>query len=216
MKQIIIFLLVIIVALVSYGQYSQYKRFNTDAYEYVKSDRVDLNYHDQEFLFHYYNAVEDLNAYVITQWNANKIDVKAPETSSEITKLAVREYSKKLAKVKFYEARLIQSLSLKGNGSSNAEIKSIEVRGTSVSAYKQEAYNEKIKTLFLNSEVVRIGTKGPLVFEIQKLLKSKGFNIPVDGMFKQISFDALKAFEAKHDLFADGNLDLLTLEQLLE
>lgn len=216
MKQIIIFLLVIIVALVSYGQYSQYKRFNAETYEYTKNDSVDLNYHDQEFLFHYYEAVEDLNAYVITQWRANEIDVKAPEDASEITASAVNEYSKKLAKVKFYEARLIQSLSLKENGFSNTDIKRIEVTGASVSVIKKEAYNEKIKTLFLNSKAIRIGAEGALVFEIQKLLKSKGHDIPVDGMFKQITFEALKAFEAKHELFADGKLDLLTLEQLLE
>ena len=89
-------------------------------------------------------------------------------------------------------------------------IKIIEATGTSISVYKQEAYNEKIKTMFLNSKAMGIGADGALVFEIQKLLKSKGHDIPVDGMFKQITIDALKAFEAKHKLFADGTLDLLT------
>ena len=58
MKQIIIFLLVIIVVLIGFGKYSQYKRFNSPEIDYKTEKKIDFQYHNQAFLFGYYDAIE--------------------------------------------------------------------------------------------------------------------------------------------------------------
>ena len=116
MKQIIIFLLLIIAAVIGYGEYSDYQRYNSTNVEYKSDQKIDLNYYNQELISNYYKAVEDLNSYVKLQWTANDIDVRAPEDEDLETKDAVKKYADKLALVKFYEAKLHNSLELKAEG----------------------------------------------------------------------------------------------------
>ena len=59
------------------------------------------------------------------------------------------------------------------------------------------------------------GEKSAFVYELQKLLTKKGFDIPVDGVYQNITSDALKSFEEKNNLFPDGKVDLMTLKALL-
>jgi len=132
MKQIIIFLLVIIFLIIGYGQYKQYKRFTLENYEYQVNDSVDLDYHDKSFLLDYYEAVEELNGYIITQWSANDIDVRIPEDDNEENRLVYKAYAKKLAKVKFYEDQLLKSTEHKGKGMSNQDIKLFQKEGVTL------------------------------------------------------------------------------------
>jgi hypothetical protein len=78
MKQIIIFILVIIALMIAFGQYKQYKRFSLTEYQYTANKNIDLNYHDRSFLLDYYQAIENLNGYVIMQWSLESIDVRNP------------------------------------------------------------------------------------------------------------------------------------------
>ena len=43
----------------------------------------------------------------------------------------------------------------------------------------------------------------------------KGFAIPSDGIFKEITENALKNFQEKNKLFPNGKIDLITLDYLL-
>ncbi len=216
MKQILISVSVIIIALVAFGKYQQYKRFHSTETKHIISKTIDLNYHNKAIVMNYYDAVEALNTYVSTQWNANKIDVIKPQKDNSLTKLSVAEYARKLAKVNYYESLLEQSNNLKAKGLSNEEIKLIEEKGMSFEAYQKSLAKNKIKSMFNPAYSIALGEKSAFVYEIQKLLTQKGHNIPVDGVFEKITSEAVKVFEEKNQLFADGKLDVITLDLLLQ
>ncbi len=216
MKQIIIFLLVIILAIIGYSQYKQYQRFSLKNYEYEISDNIDLDYHDKSSLYKYYEAIEGVNTYIGSQWSLNRIDVRSPEDDDAETKLAVDTYSKKLAKVKYYEAQLEKSKALKNKGLSNDDIKLFENEGVTLNDKQKAEADSKMKSMFSNNANLQLGEQNAFVYEIQKLLVKKGFDIPVDGVYKNITSNAILGFEEKNNLFPDGKIDLLTLEALLK
>ena len=216
MKQILIGVSVIIIALIAFGKYQQYKRFNSTQTKHVISESIDLNYHNQELVMNYYEAVELLNTYVSTQWSANKIDVIKPKKDNNRTKIAVGEYARKLAKVNYYESLLEQSKVLKKKGLSNGEIKLIEDKGVTYKSYQKSLNQNKIKSMFNPTNSLSLGEKSAFVYEVQKLLTQKGYDIPVDGVFEKITSEALRVFEEKNQLYADGKLDVITLDLLLQ
>ncbi len=216
MKQIIIVLLIIIAALIGYGKYSQYKRYNSPELDYKSTKNIDLNYHDQEVVMNYYSAIESLNSYIAMQWSANEIDVRTPEDDDSETKIAVEGYSKILAKVKYYEALLEKSATNKEMGLSNIEIKSIENRGIDIETLENEAKIDLIKSMFDPSTAIKTRDESAFIYEVQKKLVKNGFNIRVDGIYWQETSDAIKAFEEKHQLFADGQLDAITVDLLIK
>ena len=200
-----------------YGQYKQYKRFSLENYEYKAAKGIDRTYHDKSFLLDYYEAIEDLNGCVITQWSSNGIDVRVPADDDEETKAATKKYTKKLAKVKYYEDLLLQSSKLKSKGMSNADVKSYQKDGVSAEDKLREEHASKMMTMFGDvSNTVKLGDKSAFVYEIQKLLKAKGQDVIVDGLFKENTTDAILAFETKNKLYPDGKLDVFTLEKLLD
>ena len=216
MKKIIIFLLVIIVLLIGYGKYSQYKRYSSPEINYKTDKNVDISYHNQEILMNYYEAVEALDSYVMLQWSANEIDVRTPEDDDIETKVAVENYAKKLAKVHYYEAILENSTNLKEKGLDNKEIKFLETEGVDLKTYKRKLKYDKIKNLFNSNVKLYNGEKNAIIYEVQKELNRKGDTITVDGVYRIETFNAIKAFEEKNNLLADGYLDDLTLEIMFE
>jgi len=216
MKPILIIILLVIIGFFAYNKYEDYQRFHSPNSEYKSSENIDLNYHDPTQVYNYQEAVEHLNAFVTTQWTVNRIDVKNPEDDDKESKLAVAEYAKKMAKVKFYETKLEQSKALKDEGLSNEAIKVMETKGTTIEEEAKVTYGNKIKNMFEKSETIRLYTESPLIYEVQKLLVKKGYNIPVDGSFRYMTIDSLYKFEQDNKLFPDGKLDILTLEALLE
>lgn len=218
MKQIIITLLLVILAIVGYSQYKTYKRFHSPGIDYVINDRTDLNYYDQNFLKNYFIAIEDLNAFVRIQWNVYDLDVRNPKEDDNDSKTAFANYSKKLGTVKFYESRLIQSSTLKQKGLKDNDIRLFEEYGYSTDNYLEYIKEQKLREMYhQNPEKfsLKIGDTNSFVFEIQKRLIQKGFTIPSDGIFKEITENALKKFQEKHKLFPNGKIDLITLDYLL-
>lgn len=217
MKEICISLLVIIALVVGCGQYNQYQRFTLKDYGYKATKGVDLDYHDKTFLLDYYEAVEDLNSYVITQWSANSIDVRTPESDDEETQAAAKTYTKKLARVKYYEGQLRKSSKLKAKGMTNQDVRSFEEDGITLEDKLRDTRKIKIMDMFGDvSSTVMVGDRSAFVYEIQKLLKAKGHNVSIDGVFENMTADAIVAFETKHNLYPDGILDVFTLERLLD
>ena len=216
MKQIIIFLLIIILALVGYGKYSQYKRYNSPEVNYTTDVKIDETYHDREFVLNYHEAIEDLNSYVMLQWTANDIDVRTPEDDDIETKNAVETYAKKLAKVKFYEQILNTSYNLKQKGLSNKEVQFLEENGLSLETYNTKNKIETIKKLFNKNTNLYNGEKNAIIYEIQKRLNTLGYSIQIDGVYRIETLNAIKSFEEKHNVLADGYLDDLTLELMFE
>ncbi|MFC4269568.1 peptidoglycan-binding domain-containing protein [Polaribacter marinivivus] len=216
MKQIIIFLLIIILALIGYGKYSQYKRYNTPEVNYKTDKKIDVNYHNQEFLYNYYKALEELDSYVMLQWTANGIDVRTPEDDDNQTKIAVETYAKKLAKVNYYEAILENSFNLKQNGLSNIEVKTIEEEGIDLETFKEQEEFAKIKNLYNPNVNLYNGEKNAIIYEVQKRLVSLGDSIKIDGVYRIETLNAIKNFETKNNLLADGYLDVLTIDLLFK
>lgn len=209
-------LLIIIAMIIGYGKYSQYKRYNSPEVNYKTSEKIDVNYHHQEILLKYYEAIESLDSYVMLQWSANEIDVRTPEDDDVETKYAVNEYSKKLAKVKYYEAILEASSKLKEQGLSNKEIKFLQENNIDLKSYHQKKRFEIIKTLFNCSINLYDGKKNAIVYEVQKELNKKGYKIQIDGVYRTETINAIKTFEEKNNLLADGFLDDLTLEIMFQ
>jgi len=216
MKQIIIFLLIIILGLIGYGKYSQYKRYNTPEVNYKTDKKIDINYHNQEFLYNYYKAVEELDSYVMLQWTTNGIDVRTPEDDDNQTKIAVETYAKKLAKVNYYEAILENSFNLKQNGLSNIEVKTIEEEGIDLETFKEQEEFAKIKNLYNPNVNLYNGEKNAIIYEVQKRLVSLGDSIKIDGVYRIETLNAIKNFETKNNLLADGYLDVLTIDLLFK
>ncbi|WP_299050447.1 peptidoglycan-binding domain-containing protein [uncultured Polaribacter sp.] len=216
MKQLIILLLLIIASIIGFGKYQQYKRYTSPKVTYQTEKKLDFEYHNQEFVLNYYKAIEDLNSYVMLQWSANSIDVRTPEDDDHETKLAVTKYSEKLGRIKYYETKLYTSALLKKDGLSNKEIKFLEETGTDLNSYKYQQEVMRIKSMFDNERKLSYGQTGALIYEVQKKLVKKGFNITVDGIYRIETKNAIKSFEEKNNLFADGLLDILTLDALFK
>jgi hypothetical protein len=218
MKQIIITLLVVLLLILGFNLYSDYKRFHSPGSDYVSTRKIDLNYYDSTTLENYYQAIEEVNAYVRTAWANDDVDVRNPEDDDEDTKAVVSGYTKKLGIVKLYEEKLVQSAKMKSEGLNDKDVIAFEESG-----FKGKDYNEFIKRKFLmdtfksNPEKysLKVGDFNSFVFELQKILVKKGYNIPVDGLFRDITLKAVGAFEQKNGLFADGKVDAVTLDYLL-
>ena len=218
MRQIIITLLVVLLLILGFNLYSDYKRFHSPGSDYVSTQKIDLNYYDSTTLQNYYQAIEQVNAYVRTAWANDDVDVRNPEDDDEDTKAVVSGYTKKLGIVKLYEEKLVQSAKMKSEGLNDKDVIAFEESG-----FKGKDYNEFIKRKFLmdtfksNPEKysLKVGDFNSFVFELQKILVKKGYNIPVDGLFRDITLKAVGAFEQKNGLFADGKVDAVTLDYLL-
>ncbi len=204
MKAIIIVLLAIIVGIMGYNFYHSWHRFHPPNYHYVAEVEVPENHPDKSLLLDYYEAVEKLNGYVITQWSANGIDVRNPEDDHDATKAAILEYASKLATVKYFEGQFFEN-------------------NTKVETPKELSAQEKRKQLiekmfYINplANEFKLGEKSALIYEVQRILIEKGDTIQHDGLYRLETQTALKDFEAKNGLFPDGKLDALTLEVLLK
>lgn len=216
MKKLLIVLIMVIVLIFAYNQYKEYQRFHPENYNYKTSQNIDLEYFNQDVVYNYFEAVQVLNGFAAMQWNVNEINVKSPEDDDESTTFVVNEYRKKLAKVKYYEAKLEASKQLKDEGLTNAQIKAKLEGNTAPKNSEVAEFNAKIKSMFNPSSKIRLGEKSAFIYEIQKLLVKKGYDIPLDGVYKNITQDAIYKFEENNNLFPDGNLDVLTLDALLD
>lgn len=218
MKKILIFILIVIVLIFAYGQYKDYQRFHPKNANITASKNIDLNYHNPSTVSNYFEAIEAANNYMQMQWSVNNIDVRSPENDDETTTLAVNQYGKKIAKVNFYKAILEQSQSLKKEGLNNSDIKLLESKNLSFSDLRKTETASKYKAMIkemLPERTLYSGEKSAFIYEMQKLLVAKGFDIPIDGVYQKKTSDALKTFEEKNNLFPDGKIDAMSLDLLL-
>lgn len=218
MKQLIIFLLVIILGFIAYDFYIDWERFQSPNYHYTSDNEVDQNYHDQSVVIDYHNAITDLNAFIKLQWTANNIDVRLPEYDDLETQMALKEYAQKIGHVTYLEKKLIQSAIYKSKGWDDGKIIAFENNQLSPELIAKKKQWELLQQLYKSekSNSQRIGAKSPLIFEVQKQLINKGYKIPLDGVFAKITITALADFEAKNNFYPDGKIDVLTFDALIK
>jgi hypothetical protein len=219
MKKILLFILAVIVLIFAYSEYKEYQRFHPKNANIEISKTIDLEYHNQESVSNYYNALEVANNFMQMQWSTNQIDVRSPVKDNEETAFAVSEYGKKVANVNYYKTILERSKTLKTKGLTNEDIKFFESKGVSITDYNKAESKLKQKQLLLKmmpEKDLRSNQNSPFIYEIQKLLIKKGYKIPLDGVYKNITSDALKSFEEKNNLYPDGKIDVITLEALMD
>lgn len=217
MKQIIITLLLIILGILGYKQYKQYKRFHSPGIDYIASKQIDTNYYDQAVLLNYFQEIEELNAFIRLQWSVYDFDVRNPDKEDQDEKNAFTYYTKKLGTIKFYENKLIASADLKKKGFTNQEIDFIEKNGNKKLDYKDLIKKMELLEIFKSNPEkysLKIGDSNSFVFEIQRILIQKGYEIPMDGIYKLITLNAITEFQRKNDLYPDGKIDLITLNLL--
>ena len=168
MKVLLIAIIVIILAIFGYNTYADYQRFSLENYKYEAVAIADVKDADQTKLMLYHNKIAQLNGHVITQWSANHIDVRNPEDDDQATLAARATYDRLLGEVTYIEQQL--------KAATPAVDPEVQV--------KQQKH-DRMKELFTTTpnNDLRIGSKGALVYELQKLLNTKGTTIPVDGNF---------------------------------
>ncbi|MBF4983737.1 peptidoglycan-binding protein [Nonlabens mediterrranea] len=217
MKQLIIFILIIILGFIVYDFYKDWDRFHAPEYHYSTEAIIDQEYHNQDVVMMYHDAITDLNSFIKLQWTANDIDVRLPEDDDLETTLAVEEYAQKLSRVTYLEQKLAQSASYKSNGWNNQQIIDFENNHSNPEEIKAFDQKSLMKELYNNhwENSQRIGAKNVLIFEIQKILIARGYDISLDGVFAKATMEALANFESKNNLFPDGKIDVLTFEALL-
>ncbi|WP_124981784.1 peptidoglycan-binding domain-containing protein [Nonlabens xiamenensis] len=218
MKQIIIFLLLVILGFIVYDFYGDWRRFHPSVAAYKKSNKIDVNYHDSQTLRDYYKAVAALDNFVQLQWTAHDIDLRYPESDDDMTWVSLEEYADLQATVAYYERKLEQSAQWKAQGWDNERIRNKEL------GISQPLPTDHQKRLLLLQQMLKdkpsasleAGDRGPLVFEAQRLLVQSGQEIPVDGVYSRITSEAVQAFEEQNNLYPDGQLDVLTFSQLIK
>lgn len=219
MKQLAILFAIIILSIIGYNQFVNYKRFNPPAnYQLKANSSIDVNYYDRPFLNEYYRKIAEVNTFVLKEWTDKHIDVRSPKKSNNASNAAVAQYQQMLADVQFYEAILLQSATLKTKGYSNADIQEWQQSGVDPSKLKEFKKNNEVRETIMNtlkSKTWTVGDKGAGVWELQKLLIAKGYEMPKDGIFSTITQSAIMDFEEKNDLFPDGVVDEYSLNLLL-
>ena len=117
-----------------------------------------------------------------------------------------------------YEAILQQSIIYKTKRFSNKEIEVLEQNELTEQALYENQQRKECYDLFekaLSKKPLEIGDQGSWGYELQKNLIKEGYAIAIDGRFRIETYNALKEFENKNQLYADGILDILTLKKLL-
>ncbi len=200
MKRLALLILSITLPILTYFQYQKYRRFNPPVnYEYPLSDSIDTNYHDPVTLQQYYQNVYEIGSFARSQWHHQGTDVRFPEDDDPEAKQASQYYQQLLSTTAQLEDQLIASQRLKDAGFDNQAIARIEQEGWSPQNYRLAQQQSLIG--------LKKGSKGSDVWNLQKLLVNKGYDIPVDGIFNEVTENAVKDLQQQNGNYPSGIVD---------
>lgn len=207
MKKLALIIITISLLVIAFFQYKKYGwLLSVKEYEYSIPSEIDTNYYDEIFLQQYYENAFKLGSFVRTEWKNNSINVLSPDEDKQSIESA-NYFNKLTAITKRIEDKLIYSSELKAKGYTNKSIKEIAENGLSLDEYK--AIDHSALT-------IEYGDINHEVWELQKSLIKRGYEIPKDGHFGTETQNALRDFQLKHDLFPSGLIDIKTLERILK
>ena len=132
--------------------------------------------------------------------------MRFPDESSQREINAGKYYNQLIARVKYLEARLAHSATLKNEGLKNDDVKRIE-----------SGYSKSELTSFENKEdiiQINFGDQSRFVWKVQKKLISKGYDHVLDGLFGVDTQNAIVSFQQDNQLYPSGAMDDETFELL--
>jgi len=203
MKKVLLIILVVCLAIIAYSTYMRYHKINSPGYSYSIPDSIDINYHDQAVMNNYFQKAKELESYVRTIWYNHGMDVThIDEKSPESVKYG-KYFTTLSAQVAFLERKLKASYLLKSKGFSNEQIMSMEAQGVSEIGWELA---ELVK--------VKYGERSQYVWDLQKKLISKGYDIPLDGYFREETLKAVSDFEKSVGMYSSGSINRKMLMKL--
>jgi len=209
MKRLALLVIIITLPLIAYYQYQKFRRFNPpSAYDYVASDSIDVYYHSPEALQLYYENVFEVGAFARRLWHNQGIDVRYPDQDNLEAMQASQYYQQLLKTTSYLEDRLLRSQQLKQVGFTNGEIKTMEEN-----EWSPQQFQLMHQQFLLDLER---GDEGAAVWRLQGLLRDRGHDIPVDGIFNNITEQALRDFQQGEGLYPSGQVDESSLRELLK
>lgn len=207
MKALFYIVIIICLPLLVWFQYHKYKRLNPPSqYTGVIHQEIDKEYFDPDEVEAYYAGHEELGTYARHIWKKHGVDVLSDLDKEKQTEPYVKTFQKLKARQKILEDKLIESSGFKKQGMSNDDIKEIHEGG--------DAGEIRYKQLLNNKVLAKSGDKSSMVFEIQKELEKKGYQLSVDGEYRLETVEIIKDFQQKNGLFETGVVDALTLQKL--
>ena len=218
LKKVMLFLFLVLLGFGIYKIYYSYTNYShVERLDYKIAPTIDENYFDKIELATYKNNAIALSKMARELWIEHRIDVS--EKNPDVCKkgsLAYQEYLLLFNQTKTIEQKLTSSKELKNNESlNNSAIKEILENDYTIGVYytqneARQSYN------FLKGKNTRKGSAPAEIWELQKLLNYKEFDITVDGIFNIQTDSALVSFQKSNNLYPSHICDDITLEKLAE
>lgn len=208
MKKIFLGILIITLPLITFFQYKNYRRFHpSTSYEYLKSDEIDINYHDPRMIEEYFHKIVEVGAFARRKWKNEGIDVRFPNENVTETNVA-NYYNLLLTRIKEIEAKLETSAAYKAEGFNNEQIILLE-SGISKNQLRWISQKPLILTAVF-------GDRGAHIWTIQQLLIAKGYQHNLDGVFGLDTQNAILAFQRDKQIYSSGTIDEITFSELIK
>ncbi len=209
MKRILLVAVVLFLGIYGYSKYREIQRFSPPSpYVYEISDQIDINYYDQSQVQDYYQQVNELEQFVRASWSGHRIDVLYPRKDKSLDQTMSDLFTEKKTQLQLLETRLKQAKRLKDSGFSNDQIRAMTMSGLSPEAYQAQ------EAIAVYDGVIQVGDTGQMVYLVQQYLKKLGHEIMLDGIYKDITEQAIRDFQQDQGLLPTGTVDRQTLQKL--
>jgi hypothetical protein len=209
MKKLILPLILIFLIVISIFKIREWRKFSPpNEYDYVVlSDKIDANYYDAKIVSEYYETAYKIGNFARQAWSNYDIDVKFPDQNNPQSVATGQNYQQMLARTKQIETKLVESKRLKSLGFGNQDVKFMEENGISEKYYA--AYK------ILKGRNLKITDENEAVWEVQKLLIAKNFQIKLDGVFDEETQKAVKDLQTQNKIYPSGIVDEALMRVLM-
>ncbi len=210
MKRLFQLLLAAGIILILWFEFQSYRRHRAStAYHFAADTVIDWQYHDPTILKEYLMVVEEVGQYGRYAWSKHGVDVLTDSPTDPRSKDFVQTYQGLVSAARFLEAKLAQSAKWKTEGRTNSEIQVLETGASSLADPMAH-----VAPLLNNPTVARPTEQGAIIFEIQKKLATKGYTLPIDGIYREETRRSVQEFQREQHLYPSGVVDMRTLEEL--
>jgi len=206
MKKIIPIAIVIFLGIIAFSTFMKYHKINAPIYQYADLEHIDVNYYDQSLVSTYFSDIQELESFVRRTWYNHGINVLYIDNDNEKSVTYGTQFNLLKSKIAYIKGKLSLSYSLKEEGFTNIQIKQIVEEGKPKWHF-EESY-EMLSAKF--------GDSGKATWLLQNKLKSFGYDIPLDGEFKNETETALKDFQEKNNLYPSGEVNESSLKALMK